>query len=366
MNIADSDLKNSLFAASKLIQAQNEGQLLSMSSAEKIFIQIQMHKIPNLGGSQELRRTAVLPNRLFPEDISTCFIIKNTDEKKDDENCIEKTKELLKEQGITGDMFITLDQLKKEYKGHELKRKLAQQFDVFFSDSRIARLALPHLGKEFFSRRRVPFVIKLDRLKKVRQEIDLVLRTVQFIVSGKGNNVTVHFGNTQMSEQELIDNFKCLVEKLGDLIPRGVKNVKSVNIQGTNTKAVPVYRSSEVDPAINEPCGLELERQTMYKQVQEMISDVQIKQKKRAKKTKKDKKREQKKLAAEGKENEQPAAEGEEEKKVEAAKEEPKKKRKAGETEEGTDEKKAAKPETGKRRAVTRSQKAKRVKISAE
>jgi ribosome biogenesis protein UTP30 len=92
--------------------------------------------------------------------------------------------------------------------GHELKRKLAQQFDVFFSDSRIARLALPHLGKEFFSRRRVPFVIKLDRLKKVRQEIDLVLRTVQFIVSGKGNNVTVHFGNTQMSEQELIDNFK--------------------------------------------------------------------------------------------------------------------------------------------------------------
>jgi hypothetical protein len=56
-----------------------------------------------------------------------------------------------------------------------------------------------------------------------------------------------------------------------------------LNNQGTNTKAVPVYRSSEVDPAINEPCGLELERQTMYKQMQEMISDVQIKQKKRAK-----------------------------------------------------------------------------------
>merc|ERR1712037_494695 len=220
------------------------------------------------------------------------------------------------------------------YKGHELKRKLAQQFDVFFSDSRIARLALPHLGKEFFSRRRVPFVIKLDRLKKVKQEIDLVLRTVQFIVSGKGNNVTVHFGNTQMSEQELIDNFKCLAEKLGDLIPRGVKNVKSVNIQGTNTKAVPVYRSSEVDPAINEPCGLELERQTMYKQMQEMISDVQIKQKKRAKKTKKEKKK-------------------------------PQKKKRAAETEEGS-EKKAAKPENGKRRAVTRSQKAKRVKLSDE
>ena len=67
-----------------------------------------------------MRRTAVLPNRLFPDDISTCFIIKNTDEKKDDENCIEKTKELLKEQGITGDMFITLDQLKKEYKGELL------------------------------------------------------------------------------------------------------------------------------------------------------------------------------------------------------------------------------------------------------
>jgi CRISPR/Cas system CSM-associated protein Csm4 (group 5 of RAMP superfamily) len=67
-----------------------------------------------------VRRTAVLPNSLFPEDISTCFIIKNTDEKKDDENCIEKTKELLKEQGITGDMFITLDQLKKEYKGEQL------------------------------------------------------------------------------------------------------------------------------------------------------------------------------------------------------------------------------------------------------
>ena len=51
--IADQELKTAITAVSKLIQFENKGQLLNINSAEKIFLKVQMHRIPNLGGTQE-------------------------------------------------------------------------------------------------------------------------------------------------------------------------------------------------------------------------------------------------------------------------------------------------------------------------
>ena len=151
-----------------------------------------------------MRKLVKLPHRIHAKSSSVCLIVKDTES--DPEKTADKFKDILKGVDVDSvDMIMPLDTLKKEWKGeileeknsifklyhfskiiqnnlgHELKRKLAQQHEIFLADSRIIRLATPHLGKEFMKRRRSPFPIRMatHQTKLIPASIADALRTAQ-------------------------------------------------------------------------------------------------------------------------------------------------------------------------------------------
>jgi len=292
--VEESTLKTALAAAAALAQANGKNNLLN--EAEKIFAQVSLHKIPAFPNDKEIRKLVLLPNRLYPSGCSSCLIVKNLSED-DIESTIDETNELLKQQDITFiENVLPYEKLKKEYKGHEQKRKLAQQFDVFFADSRITRLVQSHLGKEFKRRRRVPVNIRMERTNKIKEEMENALRSTQVILTPKGANMNIWFATTEMSDEQKLQNLQSLIDGLGNVIPRGVANVKAIYLQGTGTKAVPIYRNASAGEEVNEQSGIELERWAAHKQKLEVLKDFGVKKvapkksKKEAKKSGKERK----------------------------------------------------------------------------
>ena len=107
---------------------------------------------------------------------------------------------------------------------------MAKDYDVFLADSSVSRLVLNHLGKEFYKRRKVPHAVDLSR-KSLAADLEKLAKSTQVIVTPRGANMNIQFGHSLMSEEQIYENLKKLVEKFGDCIPRGVANVKALNLQ---------------------------------------------------------------------------------------------------------------------------------------
>jgi len=276
MLVGEKEVKIGLKAAVALLKSGSANDLLN--EGERLFCQISLHKIPQLPLNHEVRKLVKLPHRIHPKSSSVCLIVKDTES--DAEKTVDQFRDMLKEVDVKSvDLILPLDTLKKEWKGHELKRKLAQQHETFLADFRIFRLASPHLGKEFLKRRRYPFPIRMGKhqMKLVPEEIKDALRTAQVIITSKGVNVNIFFANTELTEQEQFENLKTLLENVNEFIPRGSKNVKSITLQGTNAKSVPIYRNDEVAEEINQKSGLEIEKLKAHKDKLELLKELQPK-----------------------------------------------------------------------------------------
>merc|ERR1711990_129194 len=272
MLVPESGLKSSLSSFNQILKKSYQGKEL-WDEAEKIFAQVTLHRIPTFPRDQPVRKFATLENDLWNEQTTKCLIVKDIDE--DIEETIEQIQNLLKENKIEGiNKIIPYNQLKKEYKGYELKRNLAKDFDIFLADNRIGRLALAHLGKEFHRRKKIPFPVDVERPERLAKQIQDYAKTTQVILTSKGANLNIQFGNTLMKEEEKFENLKSLLEKLDEIIPRGIKNIKVISLQGLNTMALPLYRNDEVDPAVEEPSGLELERKAVFDNIHEMREEI--------------------------------------------------------------------------------------------
>jgi len=276
--VSDKTIKVCLSALQKIMEAAKRKEL--WDEGEKLFAQITMHRIPSFPQEQNIRTMAPLIHSMWSESSTKCLIVKDLDSKQED--TIDMTEELLKEHEVKGiTKIIPFDQLKKEYKGHELKRILSKEYDVFLADSRISRLAISHLGKEFFKRRKVPLCVNMEKDEKstsnLRIQIEKLSKSTQVIMTSRGANINIPFAHSLMSEEDQFDNLKSLVSQLNETIPRGFKNTKVISLQGTGTKSIPLYRNDTADPAVNEMCGIELERKAGFEALMELRSEIEPK-----------------------------------------------------------------------------------------
>ena len=127
-----------------------------------------------------------------------------------------------------------------------MKRILSKEFDIFLADSRISRLAISHLGKEFYKRRKVPLCVNVEKDAKSQTsnlsvQIEKLSKSTQVIMTSRGANINIPFAHSLMSEEDQFDNLKSLVSQLNDCIPRGFKNIKVISLQVT-----PLYNSYKV------------------------------------------------------------------------------------------------------------------------
>ena len=117
-----------------------------------------------------------------------------------------------------------------------MKRILSKEFDIFLADSRISRLAISHLGKEFYKRRKVPLCVNIEKDSKSQTsnlsvQIEKLSKSTQVIMTSRGANINIPFAHSLMSEEDQFDNLKSLVSQLNECIPRGFKNIKVISLQ---------------------------------------------------------------------------------------------------------------------------------------
>ena len=65
-------------------------------------------------------------------------------------------------------------------------------------------------------------------IAKKYRKLDFLFKA---ILTSKGANINILWGNTEMGEAELLANLKELISNLSDVIPRGIKNVKALCLQ---------------------------------------------------------------------------------------------------------------------------------------
>ena len=51
------------------------------------------------------------------------------------------------------------------------------------------------------------------------------------ILTPKGANMNIWFATTEMSDEQKLQNLQSLIDGLGNVIPRGVANVKAIYLQ---------------------------------------------------------------------------------------------------------------------------------------
>jgi len=292
--ISDEKATQALTALTAVMKDKQRKEL--WNEGEKLFAQVNMHRIPSFPREREVRKLVVLENELWSPDTSICLLTKDYGATQED--TVDEVKKLLHTAGITRiSKILPFEELKKEFKGFELKRQLAKNYDVFIADAAVTRLARAHLGKEFYTRRKIPFNVDLSKTKCLARQFEMLSKTTQVILTSKGANINISFAHSLMTEEAKRENLNTLLQKLPEIVPRGFKNVKMIALQGTDTMSIPVYRNDVADASVDEMSGLELERRSAYDQEMELRAEIKpkwvkpMKTKKRRSKTTKAKRK---------------------------------------------------------------------------
>jgi ribosome biogenesis protein UTP30 len=161
-----------------------------------------------------------------------------------------------------------VDKLKKRYKAYEQKRSLAAEFDIFMVDDRVIKIVAECLGKSFYktkSKRPIPIRLTagayIDRNAKkdakeplnivgtpegVAKEIESALNSTYLSMSPSANT-SIKVGNLSMTPQQLVENTNAVVTELVNKhVGQGWRNIRSLNIKGPTTKALPIWLADEL------------------------------------------------------------------------------------------------------------------------
>ncbi|KAK2507218.1 hypothetical protein MC885_008308 [Smutsia gigantea] len=211
---------------------------LLLNENENFFLMVILWKIP----SKELRVRLSLPHGIRTDLADICLFTK------DEPNLTpEKTerfyKKLLNKHGIkTISQIIPFRTLKKEYKAYEAKLRLLGSFDLFLTDARIRRLLPSHLGRHFYSRKKVPVSVNL-LAKNLSKEINGCIGGTVLNISKTGSCSTIRIGHTGMEVQHVVENLMAVAKRLSQKLPEKWKSVKLLYVKTDKSVALPIFSS---------------------------------------------------------------------------------------------------------------------------
>lgn len=167
--------------------------------------------------------------------------------------------------------------LQKHYgKSFERRRQLANDYQVFLADDRIVTGLSKVLGIEFYEATKTrPISINLqgrrenDRdeqgnkrqklaeggAKVVRSDIDpeSAAKTISRAIGATtfpvnaGTSASVVIGNSAMDPEKLAENIEFVVKEVTDrFITKGWRGLKSLDVKGTHTASLPIWKTSEL------------------------------------------------------------------------------------------------------------------------
>lgn len=135
---------------------------------------------------------------------------------------------------------IGVGKLRKNFKQYKDRLELVGQYDAFFADDRVVRMMPQVCGKIFGERKKMPLPVKMygkDWAKHLADARD----SAWFTVGAK--NVSVRIGRSNMTAEQIVENFESVIDRIVSHMPKKWKNVQRVDLHSTNTVMLPLFKS---------------------------------------------------------------------------------------------------------------------------
>jgi len=206
--------------------------------SSQIFLQIGLRNMPEQALKTFKGRPITLPHPFRDvNSTSICMFVKDKQEAKkwlgDDYQKVGIAK------------IIALQQIRTDYNSFKALRELANMYDVFLSDDRIACMLPKALGKAFYSGPKRPLPIRLAVKEKlsgnITTKVKKALGSAYFYLSGV--STSVRFGTTDLSAEQLVANVESVVNGAVAHIPGKWKGVQSIFIKSERSAALPLYEA---------------------------------------------------------------------------------------------------------------------------
>ncbi|OBZ86014.1 Ribosomal L1 domain-containing protein 1 [Choanephora cucurbitarum] len=206
-NVNLKQAKKAIAALFKHNETKPDNDMLGSEEEAGIYVEITTHKIMN---KESLKKKKVaLPFTPYAETMEVCYITK------DDEKTTENR---LKEESVTEvKKVISKKALETTYKAYEAKRKLADSYDMFLVDDRIAHLMPSLVGKKFF--------------EKNKQVFYLDHRTCQLVL----------IGNFGMDQKDVLKNYEAALPNIVKITAHNWEEVQLFGIKSRSSPLLPIY-----------------------------------------------------------------------------------------------------------------------------
>lgn len=135
------------------------------------------------------------------------------------------------------------NQLKNEYPAFEMKKKLANSYEVFLVDGSICGNTFSFMGTSFVKQRKNPIPIQLGKSlekKSLKESIEGALKKVQYRQTASGDTTTIDFANDSMTNSQIVENLEGLIKELKGQFPGGYENIRGISLRPAYPSAVTI------------------------------------------------------------------------------------------------------------------------------
>ena len=216
----------------ELRKGESSEKLLG-SYSKPIIVQIQLGK--------EIKDSIIHPIRIqIPhsmyspenEEHTVCIFCRTEDK--------ESIDELLSNSPIVGvKSVISLSQVKKLYSSYKDKKELLSNHTHFVCDMRILNHLYNLLGKVFGKRNNYPLPMRLTKVIGLPSALSNVLTATYMYLTGK--SISIRFGHTGMSTDDIIDNVISGLKSAFTKFPQNGKTIQSILCKLSDSPSLPLF-----------------------------------------------------------------------------------------------------------------------------
>ncbi|KAI8328060.1 ribosomal protein L1p/L10e family-domain-containing protein [Chlamydoabsidia padenii] len=188
-------------------------------------------------GKGTRHRSVALPHCILPEDGEVCLITR--DQPKLYQEKID---------GLDFDRKITVYSgkgFREKYKTMEARRQVARKYALFLIDAPLAPKINSMFGTSFNNANKNPLIVKVSENEhimvdgeKIKENINNAINSIN-VTNTPSDLKKSKFGKADMSEEELFENLKVVLEDMKEHLEW--KYVVNVSIQADQSVSLPIY-----------------------------------------------------------------------------------------------------------------------------
>ncbi|XP_014855685.1 PREDICTED: ribosomal L1 domain-containing protein 1 isoform X1 [Poecilia mexicana] len=231
-------VKKAVQALQSFLKSKSKADVLLLDDGQPISLLFTLWKIPRQ--TQTIR--IPLPHGQRSDTDEVCLFTRD-EPRMSAEQTQRFYKKLLEERGVRNvSEIIPLNTLKKEYKPYEAKRRLLGNFDMFLSDERIRRLLPSHLGKHFYTTKKMPISINLQS-NNLGRDVQRLVQGTRLTVTNRGCCSMARVAHSNMTADEVTENVEAAVRTVAAKLRMKGSVVKLIHLKSLTSVALPIYTS---------------------------------------------------------------------------------------------------------------------------